>query len=189
MDIESGREHLKSTENNSQMAVTNGITNVVSTASGPLKGAVALVTGAGRGIGAGIAKELALKGASVVVSYGNSLVLANELVKEIEALGSKAIAIQADVTKLDEIDTLFAQALEHFGRLDIAPSNSGKEKFQPLAKTTIEDFNEVFDINTRGAVLRCQSCARAPLARGPSHPHVHYCCRDRCSRPQLVRRK
>jgi 3-oxoacyl-[acyl-carrier protein] reductase len=187
MDIESGREHLKSTENNSQMAVTNGITNVVSTASGPLKGAVALVTGAGRGIGAGI--KLALKGASVVVSYGNSLVLANELVKEIEALGSKAIAIQADVTKLDEIDTLFAQALEHFGRLDIAPSNSGKEKFQPLAKTAIEDFNEVFDINTRGAVLRCQSCAQAPLARGPSHPHVHYCRRDRCSRPQLVRRK
>jgi hypothetical protein len=72
------------------MAVTNGITNVVSTASGPLKGAVALVTGAGRGIGAGIAKELALKGASVVVSYANSLVLAKELVKEIEALGSKA---------------------------------------------------------------------------------------------------
>jgi 3-oxoacyl-[acyl-carrier protein] reductase len=133
------------------MAATNGTiaSNGVSASSGPLKGKVALVTGAGRGIGAGIAKELAIKGASVVVNYANSSGPASGLVKEIEAIGSKAVAIKADVTKLEEIETLFEKAVEHFGRLDIVASNSGKEKFQPLAKTTLEDFNEIFDINTR----------------------------------------
>ncbi|MCJ1478060.1 Arp2/3 complex subunit, actin nucleation center [Lambiella insularis] len=115
----------------------------------PLKGKVALVTGAGRGIGAGIAMELAKKGASIVVHYSSSSATAADVVKSLEATGVRAVAIKAELTRLEEIESLFQQAAEHFGRLDIVASNSGKEKFCPLSQTTLEDYNEIFDLNTR----------------------------------------
>jgi 3-oxoacyl-[acyl-carrier protein] reductase len=150
------------------MAITNGTsndTNRVGPSAGPLKGKVALVTGAGRGIGAGIAKELAEKGASVVVNYASSAEAAAEVVKEIEAAGAHAVAIKADITKLEEIDALFEQAVEHFGRLDIVASNSGKEMFVPLAKTTLEDYNATFNLNTR-AQLFVAKAAHKHLSTG-----------------------
>ena len=116
----------------------------------PLAGKVALVTGAGRGIGAGIARELVLKGCkAVVINYSSSSSSATEVCKEIESLGASATAIRADLTKAAEVDSLFQQAVDNYGRLDIVASNSGKEMFRPLLETTEADFDEIFAINTR----------------------------------------
>ena len=93
-----------------------------------LVGKVALVTGSGRGIGRGIALELGQRGASVVVNYANTSAGADEVVKEIEKAGSKAIAVKADVTKVSDIARLFKEATDKFGRLDICVSNSGTGK-------------------------------------------------------------
>lgn len=90
-----------------------------------LEGKVALITGSGRGIGKGIAMELAARGASIVINYANTSKGANATVAEIEGTGSKAIAIQADVTKPAEVSRLFKEAKAHFGHLDIVMSNSG----------------------------------------------------------------
>lgn len=114
-----------------------------------LWGKVALVTGAARGIGRGIALELARKRALVVLNYAHSSQAADELVQQIAAMGGHATAIKADLTKLEEIDALFHATIDQFGRLDIVVSNSGKEKFVPLSSSTLHDFNEVFNINTR----------------------------------------
>lgn len=123
----------------------------VSNTSGPqeLAGKVALVTGAGRGIGAGVAEELAKKGAAVAVNYSSSRPSAEEVVKAIKSHGSSAAAFQADLTNLSDIENLFRNVVKHFGRLDIVVSNSGREMFKPLGDITLEDFNTVFDLNTR----------------------------------------
>ncbi|KAJ5512229.1 Short-chain dehydrogenase/reductase SDR [Penicillium fimorum] len=114
-----------------------------------LAGKVALVTGGGRGIGAGIALELAKKGASVAINYASSSKTADGVVQEIQAQGVHGAAFQADLTKVEEIEKLFRQVVAHFGQLDIVVSNAGTEKFVPLSETTLEDFNAVFDLNTR----------------------------------------
>ncbi|QKX61287.1 uncharacterized protein TRUGW13939_08435 [Talaromyces rugulosus] len=114
-----------------------------------LVGKVALVTGGGRGIGAGIALELAKRGAYVAVNYSTSASSAEEVVQAIEDAGSRGAAFKADLTIVEEIEGLFRAVVAHFGRIDIAVSNSGREKFKPLSETTLEDFNEVFDLNTR----------------------------------------
>lgn len=118
--------------------------------SRPLEGKVALVTGGGRGIGAGIALELGKRGADVAVNYAHSSASAQKVVKEIESVGSRAIAVQADITNLDEIQAMFKTVVEKLGKLDIVVSNSGREKFKSLQETTIEDFDDVFNLNTRG---------------------------------------
>ena len=112
-------------------------------------GRVALVTGGGRGIGAGIATELARRGAQVAINYAHSRDSAQKVVDTIGATGAQAAAFQADLTKLEEIEGLFKQVTAHFGRLDIVVSNSGRESFMPLPETTLEAFNDVFDLNTR----------------------------------------
>ena len=116
---------------------------------GELAGKVALVTGGSRGIGSGIALELAKKGASVAINYARDSTAAEKTVREIEAFGVYAAAFQADLTQIEGIETMFSQVVTHFGRLDIVVSNSGTEKFVSLADTTLADFNEVFDLNTR----------------------------------------
>lgn len=121
-----------------------------------LAGKVALVTGAGRGMGRGFALELAQRGASVVVNYGNSAAAAESVVKEIEALGSKAIAIKADITKVPEIKSLFEQALKTFGKIDIVISNSGTEIFKKEEDITEEDYDRVFNLNTRAQFFVAQ---------------------------------
>jgi len=121
--------------------------------SGPLSGKVALVTGGGRGIGAGIALELARRGASVAINYAHSARSAQEVVDAIQAMGNQAVAIKADLTCVPNIESLIKQVASHFGRLDIVVSNSGMEKFKPLEETTLEDFNEVFDLNTRAQLF------------------------------------
>ncbi|KZF20211.1 NAD(P)-binding protein [Xylona heveae TC161] len=128
--------------------MTAGQHQQVSTAR--LDGKVALVTGAGRGIGRGIAIELGSRGASVVVNYANSSSAAEEVVKEIEKHGSKAIAIQANVSQVEQIGKLFEQAVAHFGHLDIVVSNSGMESFDKIEDVTPEKYDKVFGLNARG---------------------------------------
>ncbi|KAK3388580.1 tetrahydroxynaphthalene reductase [Sordaria brevicollis] len=116
-----------------------------------LEGKVALVTGAGRGIGRGIALELARRGASVAVNYVSSAGPANEVVQEIKRLnnGARAVAIQADVSKVSEIDRLFEAAKREFGRLDVVMSNSGMESWDKTTDITEEKYDQVFNLNAK----------------------------------------
>ncbi|KAI4211982.1 MAG: hypothetical protein LQ351_005322 [Letrouitia transgressa] len=129
---------------------TNGYTNGSHPAPRPFEGKVALVTGGGRGLGAGIALELAARGASVAINYSKSSAAANELVSTLQNQHhTHAIAIQANVSNTPEVTRLFAQTLSHFGRLDIVVSNAGMESFIDEESVTEEDFDQVFDLNCR----------------------------------------
>src|SRR6267142_2007026 len=105
-----------------------------------LNGKVAVVTGASKGIGAGIAKHLAAEGATVVVNYSSSKEGADKVVDEITKHGGKAMAVQADVAKKKDIDRLFAQTKNAFGRLDILVNNAGVYEFGPLENVTEGHF-------------------------------------------------
>lgn len=122
---------------------------LVPTAS--LHGKVALITGAGRGIGRGCAIELGRRGCSVVVNYANSKSSADEVCKLIEdsGTGAKAISIQADVSKKAEIERLFVESKKHFGKIDIVMSNSGTESWDKTEEITEEKFDHVFNLNAR----------------------------------------
>ena len=124
--------------------------------SSRLNGKVALVTGSGRGMGRQNALELASRGASLVINYAKSADAAQKVVSEIEALGSKAVAIKGDVSKPAEIVSLFDQAVKHYGRLDIVVSNSGVESFGHISEITPEEFDRVFHVNTRGQLFTAQ---------------------------------
>ncbi len=133
---------------------------LVPTAS--LHGKVALITGAGRGIGRGCAIELGKRGASVVVNYANSRSSADEVCEKIESFGNgaRAISIRADVSKVSEIDRLFQEAKEHFGRLDIVLSNSGVESWDKTEDITEEKYDHVFNLNARAQFFVGQAAFR-----------------------------
>ncbi|KXX73930.1 Trihydroxynaphthalene reductase [Madurella mycetomatis] len=119
-------------------------------ASASLQGKVALVTGAGRGIGREMALELGRRGARVIVNYANSDAAAQEVVNQIRKNGTDAAAIKANVANVDEIVHLFTEAKKKFGRLDIVCSNSGVVSFGHVKDVTPEEFDRVFNVNTRG---------------------------------------
>lgn len=121
-----------------------------------LEGRVALITGAGRGLGAGLALELASRGASVVLNYARSAKAAQGVVAEIESQGGSAVAIQADISKVSEVTKLFDAAMAHFGRLDIVINNAGMESFANEEDVTEEMFDEVFGLNTRAQFFVAQ---------------------------------
>ncbi|MEL4167484.1 SDR family oxidoreductase [Pseudomonas sp. ZS001] len=120
---------------------------------------VALVTGASSGIGAGSARALAAAGAAVVLNYHSSAGPARELAEEINDSGGRAIALGADVAKEEQVERLFAQALETFGALDILVANSGLQKDAAAVDMSLEDWNTVIGVNLTGQFL----CARAAL--------------------------
>ncbi len=123
----------------------------------PLANKVALVTGSGKGIGRGIALELARRGANLIINYSKSAAAAVGVVQEIQKLGSKAIALRADVSQPTEIGELFRQGVAHFdGRLDIVVSNSGTEVWKDEQEVTVEDFDYIFNINCRGQFFVAQ---------------------------------
>jgi len=126
----------------------NGTTHTIPSWS--LEGKVAIVTGSGRGIGKEMALELARRGADVVVNYANSASAAQKVVDEIKAMGRQSIAIKANVANVSETIELFAKAKEHFGKIHIVSSNSGVVSFGHLKDVTEEEFDRVFNINTRG---------------------------------------
>ncbi|KAL8699360.1 MAG: hypothetical protein Q9201_006053 [Fulgogasparrea decipioides] len=121
-----------------------------------LDGKIALVTGASKGIGAGIARELGARGAKVIVNYNSSVDAAQAVVREIQAAGGDCVAIQADVSKPDEIERLFDAGVEHFERIDIVVSNSGMEHFGAVGDVTPQAFDRVFNLNTRGQFFVAQ---------------------------------
>jgi len=125
-----------------------------------LKGKVAVVTGASKGIGAAIAKRFAAEGAAVVVNYSSSKAGADKVVKEIQAKQGKAIAVQADVAKQSDVDELFSQTKKAFGRVDILVNNAGIYEFAPLEQITAEHFHKQFDVNVLGPILASQAAAR-----------------------------
>ena len=122
-------------------------------ASRKLAGKVGIVTGASKGIGAGIAKYLAAEGASVVVNYASSREGAERVVSEITKEGGKAIAVQGDVAKRKDVEYLFAETKKAFGRLDILVNNAGVYQFAPLEETTEDQFQRQFGINVFGLIL------------------------------------
>jgi 3-oxoacyl-[acyl-carrier protein] reductase len=125
-----------------------------------LDGKVAVVTGASKGIGAGIAKHLAAEGAAVVVNYASSKQGADRVVDEIAKRGGRAIAVQANVAKKAEIERLFAETRKAFGKLDILVNNAGIYEFAPLEEITAEHFHKHFDINVLGLLLTSQAALK-----------------------------
>jgi 3-oxoacyl-[acyl-carrier protein] reductase len=132
----------------------------MNTQSKKLTGKVAVVTGASKGIGAAIAKQLAAEGAAVIVNYASSRTGADKVVAEIAQTGGKAVAIQADVAKKADIDRLFAETKKAFGRLDILVNNAGIYEFTPLDQITEEHFHKHFDLNVLGPLLASQAAAK-----------------------------
>ncbi|MBX4266991.1 3-oxoacyl-[acyl-carrier-protein] reductase [Clostridium estertheticum] len=116
-----------------------------------LKGKTAVVTGASRGIGRAIALKLAKHGANVVVNYRNSVDAVQEVVKEIEALGVKVLAIQADISSYADVENMIKKSVEEFGSIDILVNNAGITKDGLLMRMKEADFDSVIDINLKGA--------------------------------------
>ncbi|WP_326809845.1 glucose 1-dehydrogenase [Streptomyces scopuliridis] len=127
---------------------------------GKVTGKVALVTGAGRGIGKAVAERLAQDGATVAINYRSSAAHAEQLVAELKKNGTDAIALQADVSDPEQTGRLVDQVVEHYGKLDILVSNAGIEHFGRLDEITPEDFDRVFSVNTRGQLFAVQHAAR-----------------------------
>jgi 3-oxoacyl-[acyl-carrier protein] reductase len=125
-----------------------------------LAGKVAVVTGASKGIGAEIAKQLAAEGASVVVNFSASKEGAERVVADIKKAGGKAIALQANLSKPAEVKQLFAETKKTYDKLDILVNNAGIYDFQPLENITPEHFHKQFDINVLGLLLATQEAVK-----------------------------
>jgi len=121
---------------------------------------VAVITGASKGIGAGIAKRLAAEGASVVVNYASSKVGADKVVEYIVANGGKAIAVQGNVSKTADIARLFEETSKAFGAVDILVNNAGVYKFCSIEQITEEEFHNQFDTNVLGLLLATQGALK-----------------------------
>jgi 3-oxoacyl-[acyl-carrier protein] reductase len=133
-----------------------------------LSNKVAIVTGASKGIGAAIARHLAEAGAAVVVNYASSKEGADRIVADITRQGGRAVAVQANVARGEEIDRLFAETKKAFGRLDILVNNAGVYEFAPLEEVTAERFHRMFDLNVLGVLLASKAAAAHFDAAGGS---------------------
>src|SRR5262245_60866812 len=127
---------------------------------GELQGMVAVVTGASQGIGAEIAKELAAAGAAVVVNYSSSRGGADHVVAEITADGGRAIAVQGDMSKIEDVRRLFAETTKAFGAVDVLVNNAGVYKFEPLEAVTEAEFHRHFNTNVLGPILTTQEAVK-----------------------------
>jgi 3-oxoacyl-[acyl-carrier protein] reductase len=125
-----------------------------------LKGKVAVVTGASKGIGAAIAKSLAAEGASVVVNYASSKAGADAVVESITKAGGKAVAVGGDVSKAANAEKIIDTAVKNFGRLDILVNNSGVYEFQPIETITEDHYHKIFNVNVLGVLLTTQAAVK-----------------------------
>jgi len=133
-----------------------------------LQGQPALVTGANSGIGKAVALGLGASGADVVVNFIANPEAAEEVAHQIEAGGQRAIAIKADVSKEDEVKTMFAKAVDHFWTLHICVSNAGLQRDAPLLDMTLEQWNTVINVNLTGQFLCAREAVREFTRRGPA---------------------
>jgi 3-oxoacyl-[acyl-carrier protein] reductase len=127
---------------------------------GELEGKVAVVTGGSRGIGRAVAERLAADGAAVVLSYRDRAAEADGVVARIVAAGGRALAVRADLASVPDVRSLFAAALDRFGRLDILVNNAGVAIYRPVAEATEEEFEASFAVNARGTFFALQEAAR-----------------------------
>src|SRR5580765_8154782 len=127
---------------------------------GSLTGKVAVVTGASKGIGAGIAKALGEAGAAVVVNYASSREGADRVVDEILSRDGKAIAVQGDVSKVADIKRLFEETKREFGSIDVLVNNAGVYQFAPLEDVTEGEFHRQFNVNVLGPILTTQEAIK-----------------------------
>jgi 3-oxoacyl-[acyl-carrier protein] reductase len=126
-----------------------------------LKNKVALITGSARGLGKAIAERYAALGADIVINYSRDKIAAEEVVSNITAMGSEVIAVQADVSKVADLQRLFAEAKAAFGKIDIVVVNAGIELVEvPVTDFTEEQFDRVFSINTKGSYFTMQQAAK-----------------------------
>ena len=141
-----------------------------------LSGKVAIVTGASKGIGAEIAKQLAAAGAAVVVNYSSSKEGADRVVNEIKSKEGKAVAVQANVSKKADVDRLVAETVKAFGRLDILVNNAGVYEFAPLEEITEEHFHKQYDLNVLGLLLAIAASSKTFwVGRRQHHQHQLGC--------------
>jgi 3-oxoacyl-[acyl-carrier protein] reductase len=128
---------------------------------------VALITGSARGLGKAIAERYAALGADIVLNYSRDRAAADETVRTIEALGRRALAVQADVSQVADVERLFTTALAAFGRLDIVVANAGLELINvPVTEFTEAQFDELFGLNTKGTYFTLQQAARHVADKG-----------------------
>jgi 3-oxoacyl-[acyl-carrier protein] reductase len=125
-----------------------------------LKGKVAIVTGASKGIGAGLAKSLAAAGAAVVANYASSREGADRVVAEIVKAGGKAIAVQGDMSKSADVARLFDETKKAFGQVDVLVNNAGVYKFDPIEQVTEQEFHREFNINVLGPLLTIREAVK-----------------------------
>jgi 3-oxoacyl-[acyl-carrier protein] reductase len=133
-----------------------------------LEGKVALVTGASKGIGAAIARELAARGAAVAVNYSGSKEGADKVVAEIKKAGGKAIALQANLSNPDSIAPLIASVAKELGPIDVLVNNAGVYEFAPLEAVTPEHFHKQFNLNVLGLLLTTKEAVAKFNAKGGS---------------------
>ena len=133
-----------------------------------LQGKVALVTGASKGIGAAIARELASQGASVAVNYSGDKAGAEKVVAEIQKAGGKAIAVQANLADPDSIGPLLAAVAREFGPINILVNNAGIYEFGPIEAVTPEHFHKQFNVNVLGLLLTTQAALKHFDSKGGS---------------------
>lgn len=133
-----------------------------------LKNKVAIVTGASKGIGAGIAKAYGIEGASVVVNYSSDKAGAERVVNEITSNGGKAIAVQASVAIGADVKRLFKETKDAYGQVDILVNNAGVFKFEPLETITEEEFHRQFNTNVLGTILATQQAVEDFAINGGS---------------------
>ncbi|ACT03252.1 SDR family oxidoreductase [Paenibacillus sp. JDR-2] len=131
-----------------------------------LRGKVAIVTGASRGIGRQIAVQLGEAGAKVVVNYSSNQQKANEVVQLIEQAGGEAAAIRGDIGKVSDVEGLFSETLERFGRIDILVNNAGIMDLAPIMNVTEEMFDRQFMINVKGTYFACQQAMKHMASGG-----------------------
>ena len=125
-----------------------------------LKGKVAVVTGASKGIGASIAERFGAEGAKVVVNYANDRAGAEKVVTKIKQAGGEAIAVQGDVAKKQDVERIFAEAKKAFEKLDILVNNAGVYEFKPLEEVDEQHFRRHFDTNVLGVLYATQAAVK-----------------------------
>jgi 3-oxoacyl-[acyl-carrier protein] reductase len=150
-----------------------------------LEGKIALVTGGSRGIGAAIARRLAVDGAKVIITYAKGADAATSVVKTIERIGGQAIAIQADAVAADAIKAAIEKAVNTFGRLDIFVNNAGTAIPKKFEETTLEELDRVIDINIRGAFIATQAALKH-MNDGGRIIMIGSCVGERMMTPGLV---